>query len=91
MSSTKQLSQDAHHIASGLFLNGANKETAFHMEKSKPSDRCQAALDELYAEGFLIAELFGKRGIKYIPTDKMRGIKFNQQTKDTGLAITEPL
>ena len=86
----KPLSQDANDLAGGLFFSGSNTETIFHMEQSRPTERCQIALDELLAADYLESEPFGAKGVRYAPTDKMKSGKFKSPT-DTGLMIVEDI
>lgn len=83
------LSQDANDLANYLFFDGYNKEITFHMQKSKPSDRCQVALDELVDKGFLYKKPHPPKGVSYFPTEKMDTTELRAVTKDSGLKITQ--
>lgn len=55
-----RLSNDAKSVA-GAFFPTKDSRLTFHMEKSGPSARCQAGLDELVASGLVSKEVHNKR------------------------------
>jgi hypothetical protein len=55
----ERLGNDAKSVA-GAFFPTLDSRVTFHMEKSGPSARCQAGLDELVAGGLLSKEVHNK-------------------------------
>lgn len=84
----EKFSQDTINIASGLFLNGRCERVGFGMRDSRPSDRCQVALDELVKAGHIIKSDLGRDGVEYRPAEKMKGFKYGKVTRDATLKIT---
>ena len=54
------MSNDAKSVAASFFPTQDSRVT-FHMEKSGPSARCQAGLDELVARGLVSKEVHDQR------------------------------
>lgn len=87
----ERLSPDALYFAGSMFflMTPGEGELTFKMVESRPSDRSQAALDELVAEGLVSAEPFNRfGGMTYRPL-----VEFPRATKtpDGPWPVTVPI
>lgn len=91
-----ELSDDAMVALGSLFAFGPT-ELSFQMRESRPSDRMQAALDELVTKGVLFRESINRcGGVRYKPVghDLKPAKKFawdNRDNKALAIPMTKPL
>ena len=84
-----EFTQDENDIAVSLFQFSESR--AFGMQQSRPSDRCQAALDGLLEKGMITVEKHGHKGKMYKPTPELKKHDWKPIDRDSDLTITQPL